>query len=68
VAAYYAAQSPNAYPTTFKQITDAGDLTLQGGVQNPGGGATLTDNGNPTTWTITLASGGALSSNLTSCK
>jgi prepilin-type N-terminal cleavage/methylation domain-containing protein len=61
VASYYASQSPNAYPATFGAMVTAGDLTLQGGVLNPGGGATLTDNGNPVTWTITLGAGGALS-------
>jgi prepilin-type N-terminal cleavage/methylation domain-containing protein len=67
-AAYYAAQSPNAYPTTFAQEITAGDLTLQGGVLNPAGGATLTDNANPATWTITLGAAGAVTSSIpTTC-
>jgi prepilin-type N-terminal cleavage/methylation domain-containing protein len=59
-ASYYAKQSPNAYPTTFKAMIDDNDLVLQGGVKNPGGGSTLTDNGSPVSWTITLASGGVM--------
>jgi prepilin-type N-terminal cleavage/methylation domain-containing protein len=62
-AAFYAAHSPNAYPTTFAQMindTPNPELVLQGGVQNPGAGATLTDNSNPVKWTITLGANGAL--------
>jgi prepilin-type N-terminal cleavage/methylation domain-containing protein len=71
VAAYYASQSPNAYPTTFVQMTAPAapaqpTLVLQGGVKNPTP-ATLTDNGNPVKWTITLAGGGVLTSNLANC-
>jgi hypothetical protein len=35
-------------------------------VKNPTG-TTLTDNGSPTKWTITLGANGALSSNLATC-
>jgi prepilin-type N-terminal cleavage/methylation domain-containing protein len=59
-ASYYAKQSPNAYPTTFKQMIDDNDLVLQGGVQNPSDGATLTDNSSPAKWTITLGAGGVM--------
>jgi prepilin-type N-terminal cleavage/methylation domain-containing protein len=53
VAAYYAAQSPNAFPDTFGALQAQNDLTLHGGVS--GTGLTLTsDRGNPPSWTITL--------------
>jgi type IV pilus assembly protein PilA len=70
VAAYYASQSPNAYPATFSDMTapPAGQptLVLHGGVQNPTG-TTLTDNGSPVKWTITLGANGVLTSDLPSC-
>jgi hypothetical protein len=37
------------------------ELTLQGGVQNPAGGATLTGND----WTITLSANGQLAATVT---
>jgi prepilin-type N-terminal cleavage/methylation domain-containing protein len=58
VASYYAAQSPNAYPDSFTSMETQKDLTLQGGVVD--GGTTLSDNGTPATWTITLGAAGAL--------
>jgi MSHA pilin protein MshA len=61
VASYYTKQSPNAYPTTFAQVITDKDLVLQGGVLNPSGGATLTDNASPAKWTITLGANGVLS-------
>jgi prepilin-type N-terminal cleavage/methylation domain-containing protein len=71
VAAYYASQSPNAYPAAFTDMTAPPapaqpTLVLQGGVKIPTP-ATLTDNGNPVKWTITLAAGGVLTSNLANC-
>jgi prepilin-type N-terminal cleavage/methylation domain-containing protein len=68
VASYYTKQAPNAYPTTFKQMVDDNDLVLQGGVQNPNDGATLTDSGSPATWVITLGANGVLTSNQATCK
>ncbi len=71
VAAYYASQSPNKYPAAFTDMTAPAapaqpTLVLQGGVKNPTA-TTLTDNGNPVKWTITLAGGGVLTSNLANC-
>ena len=63
VAAYYAAQSPNAYPANFDNLIAQDDLVLQGGVKHPTA-TTLTDNSATPTWTITLGAGGAVSSNL----
>ena len=57
VAAYYAAQTPNAYPDTFGSMQTQNDLTLQGGVS--GTGTDLT-NASPATWTISLGAGGVL--------
>jgi prepilin-type N-terminal cleavage/methylation domain-containing protein len=71
VVSYYGSQNPNVYPTTFAQMTAPAapaqpTLVLNGGVQNPTG-TTLTDNGSPTKWTITLGANGVLSSNLAGC-
>jgi prepilin-type N-terminal cleavage/methylation domain-containing protein len=71
VAAYYASQTPNAYPAKFSDMTAPAapaqpTLVLHGGVQNPTD-TTLTDNGSPVKWTITLGANGALTSDLASC-
>ena len=62
VAAYYASQSPNAYPTTIDQMTTANDLVLQGGLVHTA--TTISDNGTPATWTITLGANGVLTSSI----
>ena len=68
VVSYYASQNPKTYPTKFSDMTGGASptLVLNGGVQNPTD-TTMTDNGNPTKWTITLGANGALSSNLAGC-
>jgi prepilin-type N-terminal cleavage/methylation domain-containing protein len=53
VAAYYAAQSPNAYPDTFTSMETQGDLTVPGGIKD-NGGSLASDAGTPAKWTITL--------------
>ena len=59
IAAYFAAQTPNAYPATFTQVITAKDLQVQGGVTD--NGATLTSDASGTpSWTISLGSGGVL--------
>jgi prepilin-type N-terminal cleavage/methylation domain-containing protein len=52
--AYYAKATPNAYPPTFGAVIAENDLALEGGVQNPGAGVTLTDSASAPTWTLTL--------------
>jgi prepilin-type N-terminal cleavage/methylation domain-containing protein len=72
VAAYYASQSPNAYPAKFTDMTAPAapaqpTLVLQGGVRNPTD-TTLTDNSDTPKWHITLdPTTGKLTSDLTSC-
>lgn len=59
VAAYYAAQTPNAYPDTFGSLVAQKDLALQGGVSGTGTDLT-SDGGSPASWTISLGANGVL--------
>jgi type II secretory pathway pseudopilin PulG len=61
LAAYYAAQTPNAYPATFADLVTQKDLDVQGGVTVAGADLKSDGTGTPS-WTITLGSGGTLTS------